>query len=92
MKEKEEKGTSYKEMTKLLKPLIIEEKGKEVRVKPKIVVTIHYQNIQKSQLFIMPGATHFMLRSEHALFNQIVERFLNNPFKRPTTKAIIVGE
>lgn len=51
-----------------------------------------YQNIQKSQLFIMPGATHFMLRSEHALFNQIVERFLNNPFKRPTTKAIIVGE
>lgn len=51
-----------------------------------------YQNIPKSQLFIMPGATHFMLRSEHALFNQIVERFLNNPFKRPTTKAIIVGE
>lgn len=51
-----------------------------------------YQNIQKSQLFIMPGATHFMLRSEHSLFNQIVERFLNNPFKRPTTKAIIVGE
>eukprot|EP01136_Pigoraptor_vietnamica_P010479 Opistho-1_new@48135 len=51
-----------------------------------------YQNIPKSQLFIMPGATHFMLRSEHALFNQIVERFLNNPFKRPTTKAIMVGE
>jgi pimeloyl-ACP methyl ester carboxylesterase len=51
-----------------------------------------YQNIPKAQLFVMPGATHFMLRSEHALFNQIVEKFLNNPFKRPTTKAIIHGQ
>jgi pimeloyl-ACP methyl ester carboxylesterase len=50
-----------------------------------------YQNIPKAQLFIMPGATHFMLRQEYALFNQIAERFLNNPFKRPTTKAIMLG-
>jgi pimeloyl-ACP methyl ester carboxylesterase len=49
-----------------------------------------YQNIPKAQLFIMPGATHFMLRSEYALFNQIVERFLNNPSKRPTTKEILL--
>jgi pimeloyl-ACP methyl ester carboxylesterase len=49
-----------------------------------------FQNIHKAQLFIMPGATHFMLRSEYALFNQIVERFLNNPFKRPTTKEILL--
>lgn len=45
-----------------------------------------YQNIPKAQLFIMPGATHFMLREEYRLFNQIAERFLNNPFKRPTTR------
>jgi pimeloyl-ACP methyl ester carboxylesterase len=45
-----------------------------------------YQNIPKAQLFIMPGATHFMLREEYSLFNQIAERFLDNPFKRPTTK------
>jgi pimeloyl-ACP methyl ester carboxylesterase len=51
-----------------------------------------YQNIPKAQLFIMPGTTHFMLRQEHALFNQIAERFLNEPFKRPTTRAIILGQ
>jgi len=48
LKEKEELGLSFKELTKLLKPLIIKESGKTVEVKPKIVVTIIYQNIQKS--------------------------------------------
>jgi pimeloyl-ACP methyl ester carboxylesterase len=49
-----------------------------------------YQNIPNSQLFIMPGATHFMLRDEYSLFNQITERFLDNPFKRPTTKELLL--
>jgi pimeloyl-ACP methyl ester carboxylesterase len=49
-----------------------------------------YQNIPKAQLFIMPGATHFMLREEYRLFNQIAERFLDNPFKRPTTKELLL--
>jgi pimeloyl-ACP methyl ester carboxylesterase len=49
-----------------------------------------YQTIPKAQLFIMPGATHFMLREESSLFNQMVERFLDNPFKRPTTKEIFL--
>ena len=44
-----------------------------------------YQSIPKAQLFIMPGATHFMIRSEHELLNQMANRFLSNPFKRPTT-------
>ncbi len=35
-------------MTKILKPLIIKEKGREVKVKPKIVVEVGYQEIQKS--------------------------------------------
>jgi DNA ligase-1 len=38
----------YEQMTKLLKELIISEKGKEVVVKPKIVVEVGYQEIQKS--------------------------------------------
>ena len=49
LKEKEDVGgTSYDAMTKLLKPLIISEKSKTVRVEPKIVVSVTYQNIQKS--------------------------------------------
>jgi pimeloyl-ACP methyl ester carboxylesterase len=48
-----------------------------------------YQNIPNAQLFIMPGATHFMLREEYSLFNQIVGRFLNNSFKRPSTRDLL---
>ena len=59
LKEKEEQGTSYEEMTKLLKPLIIEERGKEVRVKPKIVVSVTYQNVQKSPSYNSGYALRF---------------------------------
>jgi DNA ligase-1 len=38
----------YKTMTDTLKPLIIEEKGKNIWVKPKIVIEAGYQEIQKS--------------------------------------------
>ncbi|MEM5836224.1 MAG: ATP-dependent DNA ligase [Candidatus Aenigmatarchaeota archaeon] len=38
----------YQQMTEILKPLIIEEKGKSVRVRPKIVIEVGYQEIQKS--------------------------------------------
>ena len=38
----------YKSMTKELKKIIISEKGKIVNVKPKIVLEVGYQNIQKS--------------------------------------------
>ena len=38
----------FKKMTKMLKSLIIEEKGRTVIVKPKIVVEVGYQEIQKS--------------------------------------------
>ncbi len=48
IKEKKEQGISFGELTKKLKPLIVEEKGKKVRVKPKIVVSVTYQEIQKS--------------------------------------------
>ncbi|MCD6367876.1 MAG: ATP-dependent DNA ligase [Candidatus Aenigmarchaeota archaeon] len=38
----------FEEMTQKLKPLITSEKGKTVEVKPKIVVEVAYQEIQKS--------------------------------------------
>ncbi|MEK6844578.1 MAG: ATP-dependent DNA ligase [Nanoarchaeota archaeon] len=60
LKEKEgEEGTSYDEITKLLKPLITEEKGKEVKVKPKLVVSVIYQNIQKSPSYTSGYAMRF---------------------------------
>lgn len=49
-----------------------------------------YHHIPNAHLLIMPGATHFMLREEFALFNQMVGRFFDNPFKRPTTKQYFI--
>lgn len=48
IKEKIEQGISFYELTKKLKPLITKEKGKTVEIKPKIVVSVTYQEIQKS--------------------------------------------
>lgn len=51
IKEKEtgkEGGISFGELTEKLKPYIIKEKGKTVEIKPKIVVSVTYQEIQHS--------------------------------------------
>ncbi len=58
VKEKSE-GLTYKEMTKLLKPLIIEQKGKEVTVKPKIIIEVGYEEIQKSNKYLSGYALRF---------------------------------
>jgi len=42
-----------------------------------------YENIPKAQLCIMPGETHFAPASNPKLFNEIVNRFLSQPFTRP---------
>ncbi|MBI2656219.1 DNA ligase, partial [Candidatus Woesearchaeota archaeon] len=59
LKEKEEEGLSFMEMTKLLKPLIISEKGKEVKVKPKVVIEVGYEEIQKSPTYASGFALRF---------------------------------
>ena len=59
LKEKEEEGLSFLEMTKMLKPLIINDKGKEVKVKPKIVIEVGYEEIQKSPTYESGFALRF---------------------------------
>ena len=49
LKEKEfESEISYEKLTNILKPLITKEKGKTVEIKPKIILSVTYQEIQKS--------------------------------------------
>lgn len=48
LKEKSEMGISYENLTELIKPLIIKEKGRRVEIKPKIILSVTYQEIQKS--------------------------------------------
>lgn len=52
-------GVSFNEFTKMVKPLITEEKGKEVKIKPKIVVSVTYQEIQKSPTYSSGFALRF---------------------------------
>ncbi|HLC59915.1 MAG TPA: ATP-dependent DNA ligase [Candidatus Nanoarchaeia archaeon] len=59
LKEKEEEGLSFMEMTKLLRPLILSEKGREVRVKPKLVIEVGYNEIQKSPTYDSGYALRF---------------------------------
>ena len=59
LKEKEELGLSFKELTKKLKPLITKESGRNVEVKPKLVVTVVYQNIQNSPTYNSGFALRF---------------------------------
>lgn len=55
----QEGGTTYTEMTELLKPLILEGEGNYVKVKPKIVVSVTYQNMQKSPSYSSGFALRF---------------------------------
>ncbi len=59
IKELDEEGTSYNYMTKLLKHLIKEEHGKEVTLKPKIIMEVNFEEIQKSTNYASGYALRF---------------------------------
>jgi len=59
LKEKREEGLSFAEMTDLLKPLIKKEEGKEVILRPKIVIEVGYEEIQKSPTYTSGYALRF---------------------------------
>jgi DNA ligase-1 len=52
-------GVSFNELTQLLKPLIINEKGREVFVKPEIVIELKFEEIQKSPSYSSGFALRF---------------------------------
>lgn len=57
--EKSEQAITFKELTEKIKPLIIKEEGKKVKIKPKIVVAITYQEIQRSPNYNSGWALRF---------------------------------
>lgn len=59
LKEKQEEGLSFHEMTEILKPLVTEQKGREVKVKPKVVVSLLFDEIQKSGSYSSGYALRF---------------------------------
>ncbi|MDP6642062.1 MAG: ATP-dependent DNA ligase [Candidatus Nanoarchaeia archaeon] len=69
LKEKGE-GITFDQMTKLLQPLIKEEKGRNIIVKPEIVIEVGYSEIQKSPTYSSGYALRFprvvMLRPDRS--------------------------
>ena len=59
LKEKDEEGLSFNKMTKMLRPLVMSEKGKEVKIKPSIVIEVGYEEIQKSPTYSSGFALRF---------------------------------
>jgi len=59
IKEKSEQGISFGDLTEKIKPLIISEKGKSVKIKPKIIVSVTYQEIQRSPNYNSGWALRF---------------------------------
>ncbi len=59
LKEKREEGLSFDKVTELLRPLIVEETGRLVKVKPKIVIEVAYEEIQKSPTYESGYALRF---------------------------------
>lgn len=90
LKEKREEGLSFAEMTDLLKPLIKNDRGKEVEVKPKIVIEVGYEEIQKSPTYSSGYALRFprviKLREdkgvEDAATLKMVENYYENQKKK----------
>ncbi len=59
IKEKDELGLSFDQLTKLLEPLVTAEKGKTVRVKPGVILELSYEEIQKSPTYNSGFALRF---------------------------------
>ncbi|MCW1301071.1 MAG: ATP-dependent DNA ligase [Candidatus Nanoarchaeia archaeon] len=61
IKEKKEEITdvTFEELTNLLKPHIVAEKGTEVRIAPKLVIEVAYQEIQRSPHYASGFALRF---------------------------------
>ncbi len=60
LKEKEtEGGVTLKRLTEILKPLVESEKGNQVAIRPKVVVEVAYEEIQKSPTYSSGWALRF---------------------------------
>jgi DNA ligase-1 len=86
VKEKGE-GLTYNEMTKMIMPLMIKEEGKEITVKPKIIIEVGYEEIQKSPSYSSGFALRFprvlRYRGDEKTLNEIntlkdIEKIYNN--------------
>ena len=86
LKEKESEGVTYEEMTRELKSLVVEEKGRSVIVKPKIVIEVIYEEIQQSPSYTSGFALRFpriiSVRSEKPASEATTLKQMENLYKK----------
>jgi len=51
-----------------------------------------FYNIENSNFFVMPGATHFGSYEKPELFNLVLMEFLNKPFSKISTVELFTGK
>ena len=90
LKEKAELGLSFSELTKKIIPLIKSEHGRTVDVKPKLVVTIIFQNIQRSPKYTSGFALRFpritKLRLDRSVSDIATLKEITDEYKRMELK------
>ncbi len=59
LKEKEEEGLTFSQLSKMLQPYILHQDGRSVTIKPRIVVEVAYEEIQKSPTYESGYALRF---------------------------------
>jgi DNA ligase 1 len=84
-KQTDDKRVTFDYLTKILKPLVTDEKGKKVKIKPKIVVTVTYQDIQRSPNYKSGWALRFpritTLREDRGIHDIANLEEIENDFK-----------
>ncbi len=77
----------FEELTKRLKPLIIQEEGREVKLRPEVIIEVAYEEIQKSPKYESGYALRFPrligFKNDRNLPNELekLERLFNQQFK-----------
>lgn len=82
---------TFANLTKILKPYIIKEKGKNVTIKPKVIVTVTYQDIQKSSNYKSGWALRFpritTLREDRSTIDIATLEEVKRDFKNSKTQS-----
>lgn len=81
---------SEKDLQKIKRPVLIMSGDRDaIRLEHSIKI---FNNIENSNLFVMPGATHFGAYEKPDLFNLVLMSFFNDPFKKTSTVELFTGK
>lgn len=81
---------SEKDLQKIKCPVLIMSGDRDaIRLEHSIKI---FNNIENSNLFVMPGATHFGAYEKPDLFNLVLMSFFNDPFKKTSTVELFTGK